>query len=69
MTFGGVAGFGGFGLRGGMAKKPNLDEATVEIARRMLSTPPRPHEEMKIGKPRKKAKAKVAPRRVVKGGR
>jgi hypothetical protein len=33
-----------------MAKKSDLDEATLQIARRMLSTPPKPHDEMKIGK-------------------
>jgi hypothetical protein len=33
-----------------MTKKPNLDDATIQIARRMLSTPPKPHEQMKIGK-------------------
>jgi hypothetical protein len=33
-----------------MAKKPDLDDATIQIARRMLGTPPKPHEEMKIGK-------------------
>jgi hypothetical protein len=29
------------------APKPDLDEATLQIARRMLSTPPKPHDEMK----------------------
>jgi hypothetical protein len=43
-----------------MARKPGLDETTVEIARRMLSTPPKPHDEMKIGKPGKKARKKRA---------
>jgi hypothetical protein len=40
-----------------MAKvqKPNLDEATLQIAKRILSTPPKPHSEMKLGK--RKAKA------------
>jgi hypothetical protein len=35
-----------------MAKplKPDLDDATIQIARRMLGTPPKPHEEMKIGR-------------------
>jgi hypothetical protein len=36
------------------SKKPDLDENTVGIARRMLSTPPKPHGEMKIGKATKK---------------
>jgi len=32
------------------AKKPNLDETTLQIAKRILSTPPKPHSEMKLGK-------------------
>jgi hypothetical protein len=46
----------------GKAPKPNLDAATLRIARRMLSTPPKPHDEMKIGvrKMKQKHKAKVA---------
>jgi hypothetical protein len=37
-----------------MAKtqKPDLDEATLQIAKRILSTPPKPHSEMKLGKGR-----------------
>ena len=31
-------------------KKPNLDEQTLRIAERMLHTPPRPHDDMKLGK-------------------
>jgi hypothetical protein len=44
------------------SKKPNLDKATIEIARRMLNTPPKPHDEMKIGKRKvmRKRKIKVA---------
>ncbi|MGA3309957.1 MAG: hypothetical protein ABSD08_15290 [Xanthobacteraceae bacterium] len=38
----------------GKAPKPDLDDATIQIARRMLSTPPKPHDEMKIGKSRPK---------------
>jgi hypothetical protein len=30
-----------------MAKKSDLDEATVRIARRMPNVPPQPHDEMK----------------------
>jgi hypothetical protein len=51
------------------APKPDLDEATLEIARRMLTTPPKPHEEMKVGKGKAKLKARksklkvAAPRR------
>jgi hypothetical protein len=37
------------------AQKPNLDEATLQIAKCILSAPPKPHKEMKIGK--RKAKA------------
>jgi hypothetical protein len=33
-----------------MAKKPDLDDATLQIAERMLRMPPKPHEEMKVGK-------------------
>jgi hypothetical protein len=36
-------------------QKPDLDEATLQIAKRILSTPPKPHSEMKLGK--RKAKA------------
>jgi len=44
-----------------MAKvqKPNLDEATLQIAKRILSTPPKPHSEMKLGK--RKAKVGKSP--------
>jgi hypothetical protein len=44
------------------APKPDLDEATLQIARRMLSAPPKPHDEMKVGKrkAKQKRKAKVA---------
>jgi hypothetical protein len=31
------------------SKKPDLDEATLQIAQRMLNTPPKPHDEMKLG--------------------
>jgi hypothetical protein len=33
------------------APKPNLDQTTVEIARRMLNTPPKSQDNMKLGKP------------------
>jgi len=32
------------------APKPNLDEVTLRIARTILNTPPKPHDEMKLGK-------------------
>jgi hypothetical protein len=35
-------------------KKPKLDEATLQIAKRILNMPPKPHKEMKIGKPKAK---------------
>jgi hypothetical protein len=38
-----------------MEKKPQLDEATRRIAERMLRMPPKPHEEMKVGKSKAKA--------------
>jgi hypothetical protein len=41
-----------------MAKKPELDETTRQIAERMLRTPPKPHEEMKVGKRKPKRSAK-----------
>jgi hypothetical protein len=44
------------------SKKSNLDEATLQIARRMLNTPPKPHEEMKIGK-RKADQSKIPAKR------
>jgi hypothetical protein len=33
------------------SKKPDLDDATLRIARTLLNTPPKPHDEMKLGKP------------------
>jgi hypothetical protein len=32
------------------AKKPDLDESTLRIMERMVNMPPKPHDEMKIGK-------------------
>jgi hypothetical protein len=40
-------------------QKPDLDDATLQIAKRILSTPPKPHKEMKIGKRKAKASAKT----------
>jgi chemotaxis response regulator CheB len=42
------------------APKPDLDEATVQIARQMLSMPPKPHDEMKLGRKEKKRRRGVA---------
>jgi hypothetical protein len=41
-------------------KKLNLDDATVRIMRRILSAPPKPHKEMKVGRPAKKKEKKRA---------
>jgi hypothetical protein len=51
-----------------MPDKPELDEATRRIAERMLSTPPKPHDQMKVGKPRKDA-AKPEKKRTAGKGR
>lgn len=32
----------------------HLDDATLRVMKRMLSTPPKPHEEMKVGRPANK---------------
>jgi hypothetical protein len=44
-----------------MAHKPDLDEATLQIAKRILSTPPKPHSEMKVGKRKAEASTKASP--------
>lgn len=43
-----------------ITKKPDLDDATIQIARQLLNTRPKPHDEMKLGKSRgtRPAKAK-----------
>jgi hypothetical protein len=52
-----------------MAKKPDLDAPTLRIMKRMMNMLPKPHEEMKLGKPKGKSKKslshkkKVAPKR------
>ena len=38
------------------SKKPDLDKATIEVARRVLQMPPKPHDEMKVGRPAVKKK-------------
>jgi hypothetical protein len=50
------------------SKKPQLDEATRRIAQRMLSMPPKPHDEMKVGKS-KPAKRKSPAKRTSGKGR
>jgi hypothetical protein len=37
-------------------KRPDLDEATLRIAERVLKMPPKPHDDMKLGARRKKTK-------------
>jgi hypothetical protein len=37
-------------------KKPELDEATIRVAKRLLSMPPKPRDEMKVGRPPGKKK-------------
>jgi hypothetical protein len=54
-----------------MAKpeKPKIDEATLRIMERMMHMPPKPHDQMKVGKSRGKPsrsparKKKAAPKR------
>jgi len=48
------------------ASKPDLDDTTIEIARRMLSTPPKPHERMKIGKLKRESARSPRRRKAVK---
>jgi hypothetical protein len=43
--------------------KPQLDEASRQIAERMLQMPPKPHEEMKLGKKRKTQGSKRSQRK------
>jgi hypothetical protein len=47
------------------AQKPDLDEATIKIAERILSMPPKQHKDMKLGK----SKAKDAKERPASKGR
>jgi len=39
-----------------VTKKIDLDPGTVRLMRQMLNTPPKPHDEMKVGRPAKKKK-------------
>lgn len=36
------------------AKKPDLDEAMIAVMRQVLNAPPKPHDEMKVGRRAKK---------------
>ena len=49
-----------------MAKKPDLDDATIQIAHRMLTMPPKPHEEMKLGKRKRESAKSPKSRKAVK---
>jgi len=39
-----------------MPKKQKLDKATINIMQRLLNMPPKVHEDMKVGRTRKKKK-------------
>jgi hypothetical protein len=45
------------------APKPDLDDTTIEIARRVLSAPPKAQDEMKVGKKRSKVKRSIKVKR------
>ena len=45
-----------------MPKKLDLDDATIAVMKRMLGTPPKPHNEMKVGRPKKEKKRGVKAR-------
>jgi hypothetical protein len=52
-----------------MGKNPELDQATKKIAERMMSMPPKRHEDMKIGKTKPKRAKSPATRKVVEKAR
>ncbi|WP_422000666.1 hypothetical protein [Reyranella sp.] len=39
------------------SKKPDLDDATVRILKRVLAMPPKHHDDMKVGRPKSKKRA------------
>jgi hypothetical protein len=41
------------------ANKPKLDDATIKIVKQILSMPPKPHDKMKVGRPKKEKKRGV----------
>jgi hypothetical protein len=45
-------------ISGHGSKEARLDETTLRSAERMLRMPPKPHQQMKIGKPKAKPKAR-----------
>src|SRR3984893_16550321 len=58
----GSNGIGNAGSDMAKARAPDLDEATLQIAKRILGTPPKPHKEMKIGKRKAKTTTKAVRR-------
>jgi hypothetical protein len=46
------------------SKKPNLDDTTIELMKKMLATPPKRHDEMKVGRPPRKKKGRSKGRAV-----
>jgi hypothetical protein len=44
-----------------MANKPHVDEATLRVMRKLVRQPPKPHDQMKLGKP--KGKKATPPRK------
>jgi hypothetical protein len=50
-------------------KKPDLDESTLRIMGVLGRMPPKPHSEMKLGKPRGKPGKSPAKRKVKKPGK
>jgi hypothetical protein len=45
-----------------MTKKPDLDEPTLQLMARVLRLPPKPHEDMKLGKAKKKKRRTKKPK-------
>jgi hypothetical protein len=43
-----------------MAKKPDIDEGTLQTMAALVRTPPKPHDQMKLGKPKGKSKKSLA---------
>lgn len=41
------------------SKRPDLDEATVRVAKRLLTMPPKQHNEMKVGRPPRKKRRRT----------
>jgi hypothetical protein len=45
-----------------MAKKPDVDERTLPTMAALVRMPPKPHDQMKLGKPKAKPKKSPAKR-------